>query len=200
MRRARGLRGFQGGLFLISLSGLMALSVPGTARAGFSTSLVTNEVSLGNGLTRYTYTLTNSLQSTISAYAFSLAVDAGANLESIMEPAGWASDYTVGATTIEWSTGSPLTPGNSAIFSFESAESPSSSAYQATGFDPSTILFYTNPGTAPTPGASAVPEPASMALMAMGGLIAVAYTQLQRRNAGGSFSRTVATMPQVLPG
>src|SRR5208283_3048451 len=118
-----------------------------------------------SGLYQYSYTLTNSPQSTISAYIFALAVDKGANLQSLTGPTGWEILYTVGSTSVEWDTAfQPIAPGGSATFGFTSVEPPASNMYQTTGFDPNSFQFYNNTGTTSTPGAVSVPEPASLTL------------------------------------
>jgi hypothetical protein len=165
MCEKKGLRGRQARVCFLILIFAISLSVPASTKAGFITILSADVTLSGNGNYDYTYTLTNTPQSTISAYAFGLVVDNGANLQSISEPSGWIADYTAGASTITWSTGTALIPGSSALFSFLSAEPASLSSYQATGFDPTEVLFYTNSGTVLAPGLASVPEPSSFILL-----------------------------------
>jgi hypothetical protein len=157
---------------LLVFTATALLCFHGGVQAGFVATVSVNVRTLGNGLDEYDYMVSNSSQSTISGYAFALTIDKDADLQSIANPANWSADYTVGSTTITWSTGTaPLTPGNSAFFSFDSAESPSSTAYQVTGFDPSSILFYTSTDTTLAPGiSSAVPEPNGLLLAGFGAL------------------------------
>jgi hypothetical protein len=132
---------------------------PGSVPSGFIATVSANVKSLGNGLNEYDYTVSNSSQSTIPAYVFAISIDTGANLQSIASPAGWLADYAAGYTTITWSTGTaPLMPGKSLVFSFDSAESSSSSS-SVTGFDPTTILFYPSTRTIPGPGTTPTPVP-----------------------------------------
>jgi hypothetical protein len=139
------------------------------ARADFITSLSTDVTPISGGLYQYTYNLTDTTQSTIAAFAFAVDVDQTANLGSIMTPAGWDVTYNTGDLVITWSTGfSPIEPGGSAAFSFESIESPVNALYQATGFDPVFFQFYGNSGTTVSPGVASVPEPTSVVLLASG--------------------------------
>jgi len=160
---------------------MLWLCDPGSAWAGFVTSLSSSVTETTDHLYQYTYTLTGESQSTISAYSFALAVDDNANLQTITGPSDWSPSYSQGATTITWSTGTGLAPGNSAIFSFISGEPPVSSSYQLIGFDPTNFQFYTNPGSTSSPGIASIPEPSSLILAAMGTICMIACGMYRRR-------------------
>jgi len=164
-------------MLIAFLSSLIAVATAPATRADFITDLSPN-VTPQAGVYQYAYTLTNSAQSTVSAYALALAVDSGANLQSVLSPTGWDATYNPGDTSITWSAPSDLlaiSPGSSADFSFISAEPPVLGDYQAIGFAPIFFQFYTNPGTTSVPGTSSVPEPSSLILLGIGSVALIGY-------------------------
>ncbi len=91
-------------------------------------------VSLGRGKYAYTLTLQNTAASTADIQMFWFAWEAGqadfltSQPTSIQTPAGWSSVLEGGGAddgySIQFVTHTPLTPGSSATFTFESPDSP----------------------------------------------------------------------------
>jgi PEP-CTERM motif len=184
MRDSLTPRAYSASARFLVLTTLLLLFYQEPARAGFIATVSANVKPLSNGLDEYDYAVSSSPQSTVDGYIFALTVDATANLQSISNPSGWSADYTGGSTTIIWSTGTtPLTPGDSTLFSFDSALTPSLSPYQVTGFDPTGIQFYPSNGTTLAPAIASVPEPNSLVLSGIGALGALAMLARRSRRA-----------------
>jgi hypothetical protein len=169
---------------VLLISSVIAVAAIPNVHADFITSLSVN-VSAKRGAHEYDYTLSNSIQSTVSAYVLALSVDVGADLQSIVIPTGWDVSYNVGGTSITWSAPSDplaIAPGFSAAFGFTSAEPPLTGNYDVTGFDPDQFQFYDNPGTTLSPGTSSVPEPSALLLLAVGGLSVIGFYLSRVRN------------------
>jgi PEP-CTERM motif len=176
---------------IVLWSALIAVAAAPEAQADFVTSLSGNVTPI-SGAYEYDYTLTNSSQSTVSAYVFALSVDAGADLQSIVIPTGWDVTYNVGDASIIWSAPSDLlavAPGLSAAYGFISAEPPLTGNYDVTGFDPDQFQFYDNPGTTFVPGISSVPEPSTLVLLGFGGLAVIGYSWFRARSRCHSWRR-----------
>lgn len=145
-------------------------------------------VSLGRGNFAYTLTLENTAASTSDIQMFWFAWEAGqadfltSNPTSIHTPAGWNAVVEGGGAgdgySIQFVTyTTPLTPGSSVTFTFDSPDSPrimagpaslypqyptlSSQVYSAHAADGLQELFVTQ----------LVPEPSSLALLGTGALV-----------------------------
>lgn len=190
MHKLRVRRGQHSWARRLVITAILLLSSHRALHADFIATVTVNVKPLGSGLDEYDYTVSNSSQSTVDAYAFGLTIDQGADLQSITSPTGWQPDYTLGSTTISWSTGTDaLTPGNSALFSFDSLESPTSMPYQVTGFDPTMFQFYPSTGSILAPGVASVPEPGSLVLSGIGALGVLAILARRGRQAASSATR-----------
>lgn len=152
------------------------------AEAGLITT-VSQDVEFKDGLYEYKYEVINESQSASDVYAFAVALNESAQLESIASPTEWEPLYSWGATAIEWDTGfAPISPGSAVVFGFSSSEAPSSTFYQVTGFDIDAFQFYTNTGATSGPSApAAVPEPSTGVSLAIGGAL-VMIGRFRRRS------------------
>ncbi|WZO97964.1 PEP-CTERM sorting domain-containing protein [Isosphaeraceae bacterium EP7] len=156
-------------LLAAALVALATVAASAPARADLVTVLTATVSDAGGGASLYLYTLSNEPDSTLPVVQFDLAVDATADLQDITGPAGWAFDYTAGATTVSFflDTADGILPGTSAEFSFTSLLGPVLSDYAITGAAPPIIGV--NSGSILAPGTSTVvPEPATLALLGLG--------------------------------
>jgi hypothetical protein len=146
------------------------------ARADFITVLSVNQtLDSASGLFRYEYTLINETTSDHFVTSWVLGVASNANLQLVSGPSDWDLLYSPGDTSITWEVsfgfvGTELSPGNQAVFSFESALGPVFKNYFIVGVDNTGQDLATNQGQISAPGASvtAVPEPSSFVLMGLG--------------------------------
>jgi PEP-CTERM motif len=162
---------------------LSVLTLTTPSKAGLITSVSSDVQDLGNGF-KYSYTVTNLASSDLPIAAFSLNVSADAGLTSIIAPLGFANIYSAGDSFIEFDSGDSSTDipiGASGVFSFESTLGPTSQDYLVVGFND--FGFDINAGTTVGPGiaSSAIPEPTSLTLLALGSLSLLGYGWRRRK-------------------
>ena len=138
----------------------------------------------------YQYTITNNADSTLPVSSVFLSVDPTANLSAIVGPTGFDVSYKPGDPT----TGAPgdpsinftspssavdIQPGKTDTFSFESPERGIQQPYAFQSLDSTGAFAGQTPDglTALSP----VPEPASLLLVALGGLGMLGYGRLRRK-------------------
>ena len=139
------------------------------ALAGFDTDVSTVVTPQTGGTYLYTYTVSDLATSTLGISEFDVAVSTDANLTSINAPTGFLNLYTPGDASISFLSTDPttdITAGHSEIFSFVSTGPPGLQADLTRTFDDPTGAASSNAGFASSP----VPEPASLALLGLGGL------------------------------
>jgi hypothetical protein len=167
------------------VAAITSLSLGGwgnASRGGLITDLSVEVTAKPGGLFEYDYTLTDEPASSLAASQLFLAVSPGADLSAVSAPGGWDVFYSPGDPDISFLSSGPSTdivPGASGAFSFASATGPAAGDDLVRGFDFNSGTFGENPGTIPTP--SAVPEPPSLALGALGAALAAAYLLVHRR-------------------
>lgn len=160
----------------------LALTAAPAARADLITSMSSTVTPEAGGLFRYDYTLAVSSASTISASSFAIGVgsDAALILGGSSAPTGFDISYAPGDIEILFTSPDPsfdIAPGATGRFEFESRVGPASTAYQVQGYG-SLGTLSTNSGTAFS--AAAVPAPASMLLLGVGGLGVMVTTRRLR--------------------
>ena len=146
---------------------LFATQAP--ARATLISTVIPAVAPAGQGEFEFTYGVTNSPASTVDIGEFDLDVAPAADLGSFTVPTGYLTLYTPGDPTISFEStaaSTDVTPGATDTFSFESAAGPAADPYAAVSYDDGEA------DTGTTLGPTAVPEPASTALVAAG-LLAV---------------------------
>ena len=138
------------------------------------------------GLFRYDYILSLSAANTVgaSSFAIAIAIGVGSNAAVILgsgsAPSGFDISYAPGDIEILFTSPDAsfdIAPGATGRFEFESRVGPARTGYQVQGFDGSGNLA-TNSGSAFT--AAAVPAPASMLLLGVGGLGVMVTTRRPR--------------------
>jgi hypothetical protein len=174
-------------------AGLAASTVSSHAQSAAATI---SDVAAGGGVFDYTLTLKNTGTTSLDSFWYAWT-QGGNNLSAPASNAGsslgWINTSITGNTSISWegNSGNALGVGQSATFTFDSTESltaittpPSGeSVAYVSGTGPSTFA-QNEPGVAspvfsPTP--VAVPEPASMSLIAAGSLVLAVGLELRRR-------------------
>jgi len=134
---------------------------------------------------RYEYTLSNTASSDLSVVSFALSIVSESDLQSITAPMGWTTSYVAGDASIAWESPDVLfdiQPGGLGVFSFLSVLGPVASDYLIVGLDESVPRIEFNEGQIAGPGASAVPEPSTMALVICGMVVlGIARTCRTRR-------------------
>ncbi len=92
-----------------------------------------------NGLIKYFYNIKNQESRDFNLTDFGVSVSTTANVKNIRCPSGWVTYYHPGDERIAWEASAhptyDLKPGTSAVFSFESAGSPSRQVYSTEGID-----------------------------------------------------------------
>jgi hypothetical protein len=144
-----------------------------TVRGGFITTLTAITAMEPDGLTLSSSTLTNDAASTLDAEGLGITVSADADLTNIAGPTGWDISYFTGGILVTWESSDPSTdisPGQSAVFTFESLLGPTQQPYLVTGLDSTGAVFDTNSGNIASPGAASVPEPGGLVLSGIGAL------------------------------
>ncbi len=176
--RGARLSGFARAGTLAALALLLSVAGSVSARGDLVTTLSATATEIDSGLFRYEYTLTNELSSTLSVTDFFLDVSPFADLQAITAPVGFIISYSAGDPDITFSSPEAafdILPGSFGLFSFESLIGPKSAAFLVRGLGETS--FGENSGFTLTP--SAVPEPLSVGLFAMGSGMAGAW--LRRR-------------------
>ncbi|QEH31647.1 PEP-CTERM motif protein [Aquisphaera giovannonii] len=152
------------------------------ARAGFLTSLdVLITPQAGNSYL-YEYTLTVGAASDRPAASLVIDVSTVADLTALTGPTGWDITYAAGDSFVAWDSPAEdleLAVGASAVFSFVSSLAPGLSDYQVAGIGTNPLLAF-NTGQVGAPVA-AVPEPASLAMLASGALGVLLHILIRRR-------------------
>lgn len=130
---------------------------------------------------RYVYTISNSIDSTVSAYAWSLLVSHDTDASDFGVPEEWSDSYFSGDYIIIWQcldvySSEPsyvILPGESRTFSFLSPLAPGQTTYNVTGLgafgedDPMLSGAVIGP-------MQIVPEPSSLTLVCIGTIAVVA--------------------------
>ena len=144
---------------------LLAGQVP--AHATLSSKETHPLTPLGPGVYGFRYRVNNSSTSTVDIGEFDLQAAVTADLSSISIPTGFLSLYTPGDVDVSFqSTGAStdIQPGMTDTFSFVSEAGPAADLDDTFSFDDFSVVNGT------TVGPTAVPEPASAALLAVGAI------------------------------
>ena len=172
----------KGAVIPLVLMIVAATSRPSAARADLVTNLDVSFTALVDGNVLYNYTLTNEPTSTVAVSSFFLAVGNNADLTSLTGPDGWDLEYDSLDNAVMFTSPAAdfdIAVGSVGLFSFVSPLGPVSASYLIRAFaDDGSIVETT--GFTLTPGA-AVPEPASLAMLAMGALGLSAAAARRRR-------------------
>jgi hypothetical protein len=168
---------------------LAVLTAPLAPAQQLQTDLVPQVTAVPGGGTRYQYTITNLAQSSLNVDGFVLDVPATANLRALTGPADWDIFYSAGSTQVTWATVdlptySPLRPGQSGTFSFETDLGPGSVGFTITGIDDTFQFTGRNTGVTTGPVAP-VPEPGTGLLIAAGVLGLARASVLAHRRVRG---------------
>ncbi len=185
--------------FALALAvGLAASTVSGQAQSAAATI---SDVAAGGGVFDYTITLQNTGATSLDSFWYAWT-QSGNNLTSAASSPGsslgWVDTSLTGTKSISWegNSGDSLAPGDSATFTFDSTEtlgaittlpSGESVAY-VSGTGPSTFA-QNEPGVASpvfSPTLSVVPEPSSLGLFAVGGLVLAIGIELCRSRSKAS--------------
>lgn len=153
-----------------------------TARGDLIVDLTPN-VSVQGSFFFYEYTLANDAASTVGASSFFLDVSTQADLQSVSGPAGWDVFYASGDPFVEFASPDTildLPPGSQGSFSFLSRLGPGDVPYLVRGLDESTGAICDATGLTQS-ATRAVPEPASIILLVIGGLGGAVLHVVRRR-------------------
>ncbi|MGH7992405.1 MAG: PEP-CTERM sorting domain-containing protein [Limisphaerales bacterium] len=174
-------------LVLPVITGLALSAVSGHAQSATATI---SDVAVAGG---YDYTITLDNTGTLNLQSFWYGwTQSGNNLPSVPSTAAnsLGLDNSVSGNSIEWvnSTGTALTPGNTGSFTFFSSSTPSAITTSPSGESVAYVggidFSQGTPGDSTgifSPTLVATPEPASIALLAIGslGLLAIGRRKLR---------------------
>jgi len=179
-------------LVFASASCLVAVATP-TARADFVPMLTeSSALDTTTGLTKFTYTVTDPANSTLPVSAFFVDVNPKFDVSMIVAPTGFDITYnpstpgvggmpgTLGDPDISFTSSSSSTdiaPGGVGVFSFESGGGSGMVPYALRSLDASGAFAAQTPDGLMTMGA--VPEPSSLALVALGAVGVLGYRRLR---------------------
>ena len=164
----------------IGLAMLVVLALGQTpSRAAFMTTVTATVTAQGTGFL-YSYTLANSVNSTVGVTEFDIDMVPTADLTALTAPTGFLALYTPGDTFIQFlSTAAAfdIAPGASGVFSFTSLVTPGLAVNVTRGFDPTGA-----PAENLSRTFAPVPEPSSLVLFGLG-LAALPILRSSRRRA-----------------
>jgi hypothetical protein len=164
-------------------STILTAALAGTASAAETASATISGTPLGGGVTQYNIGLTDTGTTNIGTFWFGWVPGADfmeAKPTGITFPAGWSDNITGSnnssdGNAIQWLAGPALTPGNTDQFSFDSTESLSQllgpSSYSGHEVETTSFIYSGSPFSdgGYEFAASAVPEPATLGLLAFSG-------------------------------
>ncbi|WP_337175527.1 PEP-CTERM sorting domain-containing protein [Paludisphaera sp.] len=171
--------------FVVLLASATLLA--GSARAEFVLDVQGTATSDGAGGYLYTYTVTGDSANTLYGYYFSIDVPVEIEAYDISGPEGWLVAYEYGVSEkVVWDTNDGfalLYPGDALEFSFRSRSAPGATGYLGVGADDFFEEFGSHAGQVVGPGGTtAVPEPASLSLLALGAVVAAWRIRAGRRS------------------
>jgi len=186
------LAGCRFGVAIALAAGLGASTVSSQAQSAVATI---SDVAAGGGVFDYTITLQNTGTTTLDSFWYAWT-RSGNNLTSAASnpgsSLGWVDTGLTGNTSISWegNSGDSLAPGNSAIFTFDSTETPTAittlpsgeSVAYISGTGPNTFGQNQPGASSPVfaPSLAVVPEPTSLGLFAVGALAATLGLEVRR--------------------